>query len=282
LLKVNHRSPNRFPAGFSRYGGRMVAIQPKGQPDPRAGGASAPDQQANARSRGASGRRWLRASGWLAVVLAVAGGVWFVAGFLSFTRQIAAVEPNSAPRADGIVVVTGGAQRLADALDLLARQHGRRLLISGVHARTSRDEIARHAGVSTSLLECCVDLGKSARNTIGNAIEARRWAVENGFRTLLVVTSNYHLPRTLEEFGHAMGGIRLIGHPVVNESVEIDRFWSDPGTLRLVLSEYVKYAVARARHAVEVDPETSRWPILVGRQKPLGPQPIERAGPGPS
>jgi uncharacterized SAM-binding protein YcdF (DUF218 family) len=252
----------------------MVAIQPHG-PVPALDPVSSP------RRRGRR-RRIARAVAWFLVFAALASGLWLVGGFLSFTRQIAAVEPRKAPVADGIVVLTGGSQRLSDALELLARQHGRRLLISGVNARTGRDEIARHAGGGKALLDCCVDLGKGARNTIGNAIEARRWAVDNGFRSLLVVTSNYHLPRTLEEFGHALGDIRVVGHPVVSESVEIESFWSDPGTFRLLLGEYAKYAVARLRHAVEADPETSRWPVLVGRQKPLGPQPIERAAPGPS
>ena len=221
-----------------------------------------------------------RLGNWLPRLL-VALGLLLAAGialsFAGFVRSIARFEPHRVDPAAGIVVLTGGSQRLTDALGLLASGHGRRLLISGVHQKTSRDEIARIAGYRGDKLECCADLGKSARNTIGNAIEARRWARENGFRSLIVVTSNYHMPRTLGEFAHVMGDIEVVGYPVVSDSVDMTRLWADPGALRLIASEYVKYVISRARRSIEGDPEHSRLPTLVGRQKPVGPQAIERA-----
>jgi uncharacterized SAM-binding protein YcdF (DUF218 family) len=231
------------------------------------------------RPRRTLARLLIRALVMVGALALLSGGVLLAIGFVSFSRSIATTEPQSIPRADGIVVLTGGSQRLTDALSLLANGHGRKLLISGVHERTGREEIARTAGSRRDLLECCVDLGKSARNTIGNAIETRRWVDSNGFRSLLVVTSNYHLPRTLGEFRHALDGVTLIGHPVVSESVDVTRIWSDMGSFRLVASEYLKYVVSRLRHSIEADPEQSRLPVLVGRQKPLGPWPIERAAP---
>ena len=221
-----------------------------------------------------------RRGNWLLRVL-VALGLLLAAGFMlnfaSFVRSIAKYEPHRVNPAAGIVVLTGGSQRLTDALGLLASGHGQRLLISGVHQKTSRDEIARSSGYRGDKLECCADLGKSARNTIGNAIEARRWARDNGFRSLIVVTSNYHMPRTLGEFAHVMGDIEVVGYPVVSDSVDVTRLWADPGALRLIISEYAKYVVSRARRSIEGDPEHSRLPTLVGRQKPVGPQVIERA-----
>ena len=211
------------------------------------------------------------------VASASVAGVLALVGFAWFHDAIARAEPRMLGRADGIVVLTGGAQRVNDALALLQQGHGGKLLISGVHQKTGRDELARHAPAAKDLLECCVDLGKGARNTIGNAIETRRWAEENGFRSLIVVTSNYHMPRTLREFRHALPGVRVTGYPVVTELAGPDRFWSDAVTFRLIAAEYAKYVVTRLRHLVERDPETSRWPVLVGRQKPVGPQPIEKA-----
>lgn len=204
-------------------------------------------------------------------------GIAALVGFAWFHDAIARSEPRVIDRADGIVVLTGGAQRVNDALALLQQGHGGKLLISGVHQKTGRDELARHAPGARDMLECCVDLGKGARNTIGNAIETRRWAEENGFRSLIVVTSNYHMPRTLQEFRHALPGVRVTGYPVVTELAEPDRFWTDAATFRLIAAEYAKYVVTRLRHLVERDPETSRWPVLVGRQKPVGPQAIEKA-----
>lgn len=235
--------------------------------------AACPVQQPRTRLRRAARFATFAMAGACALGVLGAG-----AGFAVFHDGIARVEPASLPRADGIVVLTGGAQRVNDGLGLLAQGFGRKLLISGVHQKTGRDELARHArGDGREMLDCCVDLGKGARNTIGNAIETRRWAEDNGFRSLIVVTSNYHMPRTLEEFRHALPGIMVTGYPVVTEQAGPDRIWTDMSTLKLLVSEYAKYVVTRLRHVVENDPETSRWPVLMGRQKPVGPQPIERA-----
>lgn len=225
-------------------------------------------------------RFWLRLRraalfGFIAVWLAAL--VWLAVGFVAFARSISLREPLAIGKVDGIVVLTGGSQRLSDGLSLLANGHGRRLLISGVHEKANREEIARYAGDSRGMPGCCVDLGRSARNTIGNAIEARRWAQSNGFSSLLVVTSNYHLPRTLAEFGHVMGTVKLVGYPVVSDSVDMGRVWSDPAAFKLVASEYLKVIVSQFRRLFEADPEHSRLPVLVGRQKPVGPLPIDRA-----
>ena len=110
--------------------------------------------------------------------------------------------------------MTGGAQRIGDAIDLLAKGYAKRLLISGVNENTSRDQIARLNPGQRRLFDCCVDLDYRARNTIGNAIETRRWAERNGFDALIVVTSNYHMPRTLVELDHALPNLQKIPYPV--------------------------------------------------------------------
>src|SRR5215217_8757267 len=141
----------------------------------------------------------------------------FVAGFgfLAFVATLERYERDPQRRADAIVALTGGAQRIGDAIDLLAKGYGRRLLITGVNEKTSRDEIARFNPGQRRLFECCVDLDYRARNTIGNAIETRRWVRENGFQSLIIVTSNYHMPRTLVELDHALPGVRKTPYAVV-------------------------------------------------------------------
>jgi uncharacterized SAM-binding protein YcdF (DUF218 family) len=211
-----------------------------------------------------------------AVVLAVVclGSVVLLGfGFFRFQRAISFVEPGRAPHADGIVVLTGGAQRVQDAMALLAEGRGKRLLISGVHEKTGRDEIARLTGARRAQLDCCVDLGRGARNTIGNALEARRWARANGFSSLLIVTSNYHMPRTIEEFTHVLGEVKVAGYPVVSDHTDGESMPS-----RLLAVEYAKFVISRLRRMIEQDPENSRLPTLVGRQKPLGHLPIETPG----
>jgi uncharacterized SAM-binding protein YcdF (DUF218 family) len=221
------------------------------------------------------GGRWRTLAG----VAAGIGVAMLVAGYAGFAGQIDAREPRTVPRTDAIVVVTGGSQRVADAIGLLGAERGSRLLISGVNEKTGREELAKLNPEARGLLACCVDLDHRARNTIGNAIEARRWVRQHDFRSLLVVTSNYHMPRVLAEFAHAMPGLRLVPHPVVTDQVDASRWWRDWSVAKLLIPEYAKYLVARLRSQVEDDPETSRLSVIIGGRKPISPKPPDMIGP---
>ena len=187
--------------------------------------------------------------GWRAVIasLLAVGIVATAAGFLGFLLQLRGTEARPPRNADGIVVLTGGSSRVSDAMELLADGYGRRLLISGVHPASGASDISRSLPDNQSLLGCCVDLDRSAVNTRSNAAETRRWAHERGFRSLIVVTSNYHMPRAIVELSHAMPDITLIPYAVVGDKWREEPWWSNGGTLRLVLSEYVKYVAAEVR-----------------------------------
>lgn len=225
-----------------------------------------------------------RASPWrravlLAALLLGVGTVLLALGYCRFAAAIDSQEPGSVPRTDAIVVVTGGSQRVGDAIGLLGAERGSRLLISGVNERTSREELAKLNPTARELLACCVDLDYRARNTIGNAIEARRWVRQHDFRSLLIVTSNYHMPRTLAEFAHAMPNLRLVPHPVVTDQIDTAGWWNRWATIRLLVPEYGKYLVARLRSLVEDDPETSRLSVIIGGRKPISPKPAGLLGP---
>jgi len=204
------------------------------------------DRSPNAPSH-ASGRR-LRAA-FLGVVAAIC--VAIAGGFLAFVSQLPGAETKPDRQADGIVVLTGGSSRVSDAMELLAAGYGKRLLISGVHPTSAAADISRSLQESEALFNCCVDLDHSAVNTRSNAAETRRWAHERGFTSLIVVTSNYHMPRAIVELSHAMPDISLIPFAVVGDKWRDEPWWLGGGALRLLLSEYVKYlaAVARVRLA---------------------------------
>ena len=174
-------------------------------------------------------------------------GIAFLAGFGIFLASLDRLEHSPPAPTDGIVALTGGSQRIGDAIDLLAQGFARRLLITGVNERTSRDEIARLKPEKRQLVDCCVDLDYRARNTIGNAHEISHWAQRNNFRSLIVVTSNYHMPRTLAELDHASPEIRKVPFPVVTETVDADAWWHRGATMRLLVSEYAKYLAVMAR-----------------------------------
>ncbi|MEJ8574904.1 YdcF family protein [Microbaculum marinum] len=187
--------------------------------------------------------------GTIAVLGFLIGGVIaFAIGFAHFVESVAALErPRVSERADAIVALTGGAERITDAITLLGEGRARRLLISGVHPGTTRETLASLTPDHDGLFFCCVDLGHSALNTVGNAKEARDWARGNGFNTLIVVTASYHLPRSLNEISREMPEASLIPYPVVTGRVHIDNWWRNPGTTRLLLAEYTKYLMSLAR-----------------------------------
>jgi uncharacterized SAM-binding protein YcdF (DUF218 family) len=168
-------------------------------------------------------------------------------GFLWWVNNLPEAEVPMRSKADGIVVLTGSRFRINDALELLAAGHGRRLLISGVYPATKLSEIAHMMPEFDRWFNCCVDLDYIALNTIGNAVETKRWAREQRSRSLIVVTSNFHMPRALTEISHQLPDVRLVAYPVISDRVKIDSWWSSPATARLLFMEYLKYMVASAR-----------------------------------
>lgn len=206
-------------------------------------------QKAGSATKGAAGRarsRSLRALA-VAAALGLVSIAAFVFGLVGFATSIDQVEREPTASADGIVALTGGAQRIEDAVDLLARGYGTRLLITGVNARTSRQEIARLNPSQRALLDCCVDLDYRAQNTVGNAVETRRWARHNGFKSLIVVTSNYHMPRTMTELDRVLPDTRKASHSVVTPLIGPAGWWTSPTAMRVLASEYAKYLAASVR-----------------------------------
>ena len=176
------------------------------------------------------------------------------AGFLYFADQVASLQPPASPQADAIVVLTGGFQRIDQAVELLKTGAGKRLLISGVHPATTGGQIRRNTQSSADLFKCCVDIGYDAIDTIGNANETASWIRDNKYRSILVVTNNYHMPRSLLELRRANPGITFIAYPVINSDLKSTNWLRNPMVLKTILSEYAKYTVASVRDALGAHP----------------------------
>ncbi|MGE0233251.1 MAG: YdcF family protein [Flavobacteriaceae bacterium] len=193
----------------------------------------------------------------LATGLLVLLALFLLGGFVQFAHMVATTVPAPGISADGIVALTGGESRIADAVALLRDGRGRRLLISGVHPDTTSEEIARMVSGSDGLFSCCIDLDHDALNTVGNAEVARNWASENGFGTLLVVTSAYHMPRSMMELSRSAPDLTLRPYPVRTERLALERWWTDQEVMRVMASEYAKYLLARL-HMRLGKPSTTR------------------------
>jgi uncharacterized SAM-binding protein YcdF (DUF218 family) len=198
-----------------------------------------------------SARSWPRRLARAVALLTVACAAVLCAGFVWFVWHVPAEEIVLDRNADGIVVLTGGSSRVADAVELLAEGRGTRLLISGVHPATNTIEIARQLPRHERIVTCCVDLDYAAVNTVGNALGTRRWVRQRGFRSLIVVTSSYHMPRAMAEIAHQLPGAMLIAFPVVTDRLRTEPWWASGTTAKLILSEYAKYIVALVRVQIE-------------------------------
>jgi uncharacterized SAM-binding protein YcdF (DUF218 family) len=194
--------------------------------------------------------RWI---GFLTMTAALVGVLLLAAGFLWFTLHIPYEEGPIERKADGIVVLTGAAARIPDAIELLAAERGKRLLITGVHRATSAREIARLTPLYSKYFNCCIDLDRSALNTFGNALETRRWAHEHNFMSLIVVTSNWHMPRAMAEIAHQLPEVALIPYPVIAEKAKSEPWWQNLETVRLLVVEYLKYLFAHVRMRLDPD-----------------------------
>ena len=171
-------------------------------------------------------------------------------GFILFAVNVMRMPEETTAKADGIIVLTGGQLRIKAGMRLLEEGRGRRLLITGVYRRTGKSDIARASGISEADLKCCVDLGYEALNTRGNADEASAWARKYGFKSLIVVTSSYHMPRSLIELTSKMPSVVLIPHSVVPERFRRREWWLDAHTTWVLLSEYIKLFPAAAISAL--------------------------------
>lgn len=174
--------------------------------------------------------------------LVLAIGAVYVAGFLLFVETLPSTDPIP-PRADGIVALTGGDARLDAAVSLLEHRAAKRLLITGVFQTTTKEELGRifHGG---RRFACCADIDYSAEDTHDNAEQAAEWAARHDYRSIIVVTASYHMPRSLTEFGSVMPNVRLVPYPVEPSTVNMSGWWQRPGTLHLLHGEYAKYLAA--------------------------------------
>lgn len=184
----------------------------------------------------------------LVAAAALAAVLAFVVGFVVFGDRVGRMtEQPEVKSADAIVVLTGGYQRLETALRLLKMKRGRRLLISGVHPSIKRAELRRVTHADPKLFECCVDLDRAARDTISNATESAKWIRAKGYRRVILVTNNYHMPRSLVEMRRAASGVTFIPYPVVTADLHDNRWMFRPKALRVLFIEYVKYLAAITR-----------------------------------
>ena len=180
--------------------------------------------------------------------------IW-TSGLFAFAARVQQSTPQAEPAAaDGIVALTGANpnERIAAAVQLLAEHRGRRVLVSGVNRDVTRAQLRVASGAARRLYDCCVDLGFTAADTVGNARETAEWAKAMRFKSLIVVTSDYHMPRAMLELRAVLRppAASFQTYAVPTTALKTRHWWRSPGAGRLMVVEYSKYLAILGREAV--------------------------------
>ncbi len=159
--------------------------------------------------------KWFNFMKKLFYIIFLLGLVWsfLFAGFVIELRN----QPVSSKAADGLVVLTGGTGRIDGGFKLLSEGHGKRLLLSGINQELDFETIMRDIGQDQALKDCCVDAESISTDTRSNAVEAIFWARKKGYKSLILITSDFHMPRAQIIFDEYSEDILIIPHAVKSE-----------------------------------------------------------------
>jgi uncharacterized SAM-binding protein YcdF (DUF218 family) len=174
--------------------------------------------------------------------------IFWIAGFIWFTGSIPSETVDGEIRTEAIIVLTGGSGRVDAGIELLAKGRGRKLLISGVGKNVKLQDLislsTKELQQAIQQLEEHISLGHDAVSTRGNAEEAKEWIQKHNFKSITLVTSNYHMPRSILKFRALMPKIKIVPYPVFPSNVKLAEWWRFPGTVKLMVREYNKYILS--------------------------------------
>ena len=209
-------------------------------------GRPAPPRSVRGRARFASALR-LSATIVLLTLVGFAGGFGWFASYVSRLDT-----PEDPGAADAIIVLTGGQSRIDAAVNLLKSGKGKRLLISGVHPTARLRDLQAVTGGDKTLFSCCVDIDHAALDTVGNAEESAKWVTSHAYNRVILVTNNYHMPRSLLEMRRYIGATALLPYPVVNRQPDDGGWMTKPDAVRVLFTEYTKYIAALVRGVIPI------------------------------
>jgi len=174
------------------------------------------------------------------VTAAVLSAAAWIVGLIIFAATLPELDRSKpGATADGIIVLTGGKGRLQAGLQLLADKKGARLLVSGVHPSVVNKDLRLLTNAPQELFDCCVDLDRASINTIDNANKSANWATGNDYKSVYLVTADYHMPRSLLLLQDALPDCEIIPHPVAADI-----------SLQAIAVEYTKFIVTVAGSAL--------------------------------
>lgn len=210
-----------------------------------------------------------------AAIVAGACAVLWLGGLAWFVHDGLSEADDPAAHTDAIVVLTGGRLRIETAIDLFGEGKARKLFISGVNRHVDREALTRQFEPVASRVQCCIVLGHDSDNTLGNARETAQWMRQERYSSLRLVTSWYHMPRSLLEFRQAMPDIRIVASPVFVKADPAESRWTAwTDAAALTIGEYHKFLAVGLRNIAE-----RMWPGLTPSPHPEPPEKTAAATP---
>ncbi len=197
-----------------------------------------------------------------ATILALVVLIWLI-GLLAFAGRVDHSTPAAEPPvSDGVVALTGASDaRITAAMALLETGKARRMLVSGVNPTTSRAEVRGVAKADRHIYDCCVDLGYQATDTVGNARETAHWVDAEGYHSLILVTSDFHMPRALLELKAALPDATITPYAIRTTELDAHHWWRTGGGLKRMTLEYCKYLIILVRtDAAKILPHSHHAP----------------------
>jgi uncharacterized SAM-binding protein YcdF (DUF218 family) len=170
--------------------------------------------------------------------------------FHSYLERIPSQVYDETTGTDAIVVLTGSAGRIDEGILLIKQGLAAELFISGVSPIINLRDLVQLDNLDFKALPLPVSLGTEAKNTRGNAIEINNWIKNKDVQSIRLVTSAYHMPRSLKEIKHTLLNIQIIPHPVFSDKIKMD-WWSHPSTASVLAIECIKYLTSSLRIYIE-------------------------------
>ena len=172
----------------------------------------------------------------------------------SFKERILTLQKDPINLSSNVVILTGGTNRIKEGFEVIYKLDKKsisnlKVLVSGTGKGFSKLSLQEklNPGFDLRLIECCVELDSVSQNTYSNAIETSKWVSKNNIEEILLITSNYHIPRSILEFQNKMPNLKILYYPIIPKKHQINKWLKSFETFSLIFIEYCKYIIANVR-----------------------------------
>jgi len=172
----------------------------------------------------------------------------------SFKERILTLQKDPINLSSKVVILTGGTNRIKEGFEVIYKLDKKsisnlKVLVSGTGKGFSKLSLQEklNPNFDLRLIECCVELDGVSHDTYSNAIETSKWVSKNNIKEILLITSNYHIPRSILEFQNKMPNLKILYYPITPKQHQINEWLKSFETFSLIFIEYCKYIIANVR-----------------------------------